>query len=520
MAAMVAGGGGGRASSFVPSFGGLVSTNAHNAVKSGRRGGCAVLSKESYASALREQMAEDSTKRCNEKRGSDLGSVPGLLGLLAGGGPADNATCGAVAGAATRKLGQRLGGPMAPLSKESYASALREQIAQRDVAHAAKADADANACGFDEVKGFLGDALSAAAGRKVGKRCAPQAMEAKADYASFLQEQIASRSAAKQAAEIAERNACINDEPPSVSVGPDRGRRKAGALLDKESYACELQEQIAARAAQRAADVIRSQGQPQGGLNVGLGANADADMQRGRRRQENMALIPRQNLLCELQAQIAEKAVGRAAGAFHLQAQDHGSAVGAGTPAKGGKRHCGPPEPAVKRDYASDLRAQMQERKAQLDVFLAEDAKEAAGIAARAAEAAAAAPSRGRRHASQIVPDSKESLATVLQAQISSHEAKRAADAFHRQTDAAPPAVSGVPKPHVAAAAAAAAAADCKVTDAFVPVRGSPLEGAWEDVPDSLDAFAAAPVEAKRKTAKEVTWGADTLELFLSEAGR
>lgn len=212
--------------------GGLLSTSATKDAKMRRYGAPEKLSKESYASALQEQIASKKVQKATQ----DIQALPSVaeVGL-----PLE------------RLMEQRA--CKERQEKQSYASALRAQIQARESQRAA------------DDKASRADAFSSATPRHARggveapllgchRRHGAPPLPSKENYAKALHEQIRAR-AAQQAVEASavEEHTVWDKSAADELFG--RGRRHgAPPALPKSQYAAELQQQIAARKAQGPAD--------------------------------------------------------------------------------------------------------------------------------------------------------------------------------------------------------------------------------------------------------------------------
>jgi len=204
-----------------------------------------------------------------------------------------------------------------------------------------------------------------------------------------------------------------------------------GTSAAKENYNDALLEQIATRDAQRKANKNQSE--------MVLNANTDmsdaAIFAKRRRHESRIAPASKESYHDALLGQIAERDAQPAANAFHVQAPDN-NYLGKEhhEPRTQGKR-LGMVAPDSKESYRSALQHQIHEgnaKKAMQDyteqkfpgVLLGDNAvgREMGGV-------------KGRRHAHQIAPASKQAYAMALQDQIVTRSAQRAANAFHAQVD-------------------------------------------------------------------------------------
>lgn len=394
--------------SFVACAGGLVSTSAAGvAIKSRRFGGPAEkLSKESYALALEEQIASRKLQCVADKM-----PAPPLLDAV-------------VVAPLERAMGQRNGGPMAPAPKERYALALRAQIETRDARRAAEAEAGKVRDAGDVLFGPGGAEAAILGGRR--RHGAPP-LPSKESYAMELVEQMATRSV-QQAAEASRAREPMSWEEDVVDEVP-LGKGKRPTYPTKSLYASELQHQIAARKAQQAADVEPLLGGFLGGDDAFSGR---VELARGKRQASTIDHLSKESYSTALQDQMAERAAQRAANAFHVQATLQGAPlhVQEDSP-RGGRRKCDMPA-ATKESYALALQEQIAERKAQRNGYRANCAG-AVQASFVGGDASDMGPVRGRRHAGQISASSKEEYRLDLQRQMDEREFKEAGMKFRAQ---------------------------------------------------------------------------------------
>lgn len=333
-----------------------------------------------------------------------------------------------------RLMGQRHGGPMPPPQKDGYASALRAQIAARDalreeaaVERAASVDVAGLGLGLGVAKdGVAKDAFALGRGRRHG----PPLLPTKENYAVTLQEQMAARSvqqAADAAAAAKEPADCDGDVLDEVLAG--KGRCHGGPCVPpaKHLYAAELEEQIAERRLQQASQK-GTESEPSAPSKDFF--SEQAERARGKRPVWEINQVAKSSYNTVLQSQMAERAAQRAANAYHLEA---GSASPVEAEQPSGGRRRGELPPTSKQSYAQALQEQVAQRKAQ------EAHDKSAGPAQAAFVGGAASdmgPERGRRHMVQIPAVSKEQLLGDLQRQMAERESKHAAERFHTQAPA------------------------------------------------------------------------------------
>jgi hypothetical protein len=252
-------------------------------------------------------------------------------------------------------------------------------------------------------------------------------------YAKELEEQMVARSiqqaqeASRQQPHVVNGGDDLTDALDEVLLG-GRGRRKGGParLPAKSLYAAELKQQIAEREAQQSSHPeIPSTGFPGGEFSVQA-----EESTRGRRHASKIDPVNSSMLNIALQEQMAERAAQRAASAFHVQVGASAQDIGTGLDAllstepesAKGRRKCDLPVHS-KQSYALALQEQIARRKAK-NGFLPKVPEQSSFVGGRTSDMEQA---RGRRHAGQIVPPSKEELRLDLQRQIAEHANKEAA---------------------------------------------------------------------------------------------
>jgi len=374
------------------------------------------LPKESYAEALREQIAGHAA------RGGTAGQREPA--------PEQDPFVGSAAAAkrATPSAAQEKD------ARQVYASALREQIALRD-AHRAADGARGRLASPMQALGCDASLADSAGAPPRGKRCLPPPMPSRESYAAALEEQIAAREATRQA------NA---SSPPMATPGPSAvmlsepekatGRRMVGPVdsHDKGAYASELREQMLVRSMRSAADRAASQEPPHGGLEAVL---TGADWQlRGKRQAMQMPATSKESYTQALQEQMADREAQRAAKAFHLQAPD--SAALPPERLTKGKRQAASSEPPPSREaYAAALQDQMKEHRMRRAAQLAEDFTSGGSVFGGAAIREASPAARGRRHSSHIELPSKQALGSALREQMAERPAPRAGGSLEHHQD-------------------------------------------------------------------------------------
>eukprot|EP00929_Paragymnodinium_shiwhaense_P037398 TRINITY_DN19933_c0_g1_i1.p1 TRINITY_DN19933_c0_g1~~TRINITY_DN19933_c0_g1_i1.p1 ORF type:complete len:617 (+),score=165.96 TRINITY_DN19933_c0_g1_i1:65-1915(+) len=414
MAAVARGGGIGA------SFGGMLATGATNNCKAGRLhiDPTDKISKAEYALALQEQIMA-------RKAGHNLpGSDAEFQNLF---GDRFNAPA-----AGERGMGQRHGGPMAPVAKDDYASQLKEQIAAREVRRARESSDLAQPSGLGMNFPCQEADSASAAGR--GKRCAAPALGSKESYAQELQQQMAARErqrAEDLAAARLHDEGGVNGDVGAVPT-PTRGKRHGKPPVPgKDDYASQLRDQMmersmAARDAQRYAEA------PSQGLGFG-GPDAHSLM-RGKRHNTVIEQSSRDAYHSALREQMSERNAHKEANAFHRQQPD---ALPEGDFRNeifkaGGKRGSIGGEPPSKGDYASALKNQIADRQMALAAQKVMDS--AIGEAPFAREAASVSGVRGRRHCSEGPALDRKALGSELREQMIDRQSRLAADAFHMQS--------------------------------------------------------------------------------------
>lgn len=319
--------------------------------------------------------------------------------------------------ASERGMGQRYGGPMAPTQKDRYASDLRAQIEAREVRRAADADAAREA----REDGLFGPGAREAplAGRR--RHGAPP-LPSKESYKMELEKQMAMRNVQKAAEAMEEHTPRVDEEGDALDELFGKGRCHNKFVPPAKSlYAAELQQQIAARKAQQAAE--EGQPLPLGGF-PGSGVNGEAfsaqrEQARGKRQVSDA--VSKASHGAALQEQMAERAAHRAARAFHVQAPYELEAALPGQQdiSKAGGRRNYPQydvAPETKESYAQALANQIAERKAQQDRLMVAGPQKSSFVGGDAYDAREAM--RGRRHAPSIAPASKQQLMVDLQRQM------------------------------------------------------------------------------------------------------
>jgi hypothetical protein len=252
-------------------------------------------------------------------------------------------------------------------------------------------------------------------------------MPSKESYALELQEQMAQRSVQQAERASLDVEPCANEEDALDDLLAGKGRRHGGPLVlpPKDIYAAELHEQIATKQAQRATDKGHDVAVP----GIEKAFSEQRDRARGRRHEVQIDQASKSSYQSALQAQMAERASGRAANAFHLQTGENAAAVMESP--KGGRRKCAL-SPMSKHAYAEALQEQIAERRAQEDVKIVSSSF-IGGVSSDAD------PVRGRRHLVQMPFISKENLKLDLQRQMAEREAQRAEDRFNVQVPRRPP---------------------------------------------------------------------------------
>eukprot|EP00927_Polykrikos_kofoidii_P070914 TRINITY_DN67282_c0_g1_i1.p1 TRINITY_DN67282_c0_g1~~TRINITY_DN67282_c0_g1_i1.p1 ORF type:complete len:565 (+),score=97.41 TRINITY_DN67282_c0_g1_i1:59-1753(+) len=211
-------------------------------ISRGRRHEPIALSKDELTQALKDQMADKETAKAEaafhrqESPNSNLAAVT----------------------SDARAQGKRLVGPTGQVSKSSYAEALKEQMSARNMQRAAdriKDDLPASSVFGRQAS------EEPPRGRRIASQMAPVS---KQSLALSLQNQISARDAQRageafhtQAASPMNRSGC--GLVPSGTTHLEKGRRHVPPLapVPKQAYARSLEEQICEREVHRAADVPR-----------------------------------------------------------------------------------------------------------------------------------------------------------------------------------------------------------------------------------------------------------------------
>lgn len=408
-------------SSLVPGTLGLAAGGS-TTFAGGRKGGqpSAPISKASYALILDEQIA---ARNAQKAISGDVGEeIPFIKGAAA---------------TVERAMGQRHGGPMAKPCKEAYALELQEQIAARvDAKNALDKELIALLAEHESDGNFSTSFSTGATERRQGKRCGgPMLPESKESYALALQEQIDIRNCQKaNDMSLPEKSIDIGkDALDDITLGKGRRHLVPLAGFSKESYAADLREQMAEKNARRAENRAQSL-EP---LEMDKVTLDTLPFMRGRRHETKIAKTSKPSYNLALQDQMAEKAAKKAADAFHVQRTTevpHVSNASLEAPTRG-RRLGGPMLPDSKESYASALQQQIRERDSRLAELHSADA--ISGIPFTGYTASVdIMPGKGRRHQGQMSSMSKQALAATLQDQMAMKDEQRRVNAFHSQAPA------------------------------------------------------------------------------------
>jgi len=332
-----------------------------------------------------------------------------------------------------RIMGQRHGGPMAAPRKDCYASDLRAQIEARNARRAAEEEAGkGRVLGADAQQGLFGPGGVEAPALGCRRRHGAPPLPTKESYAMALQQQMEMRSVeqAAEASRLRELTSCEEDTLDEGLMG--KGRRHGPVVPPaKSDYAAELLQQMAVRKAKQTVDAeFPRNGFPGGNGAFSVGEREQVEPVRGRRPPLPIDTVSGHR--AALQEQMAERAAQRAANAFHAQAQleaDVAMPIGQDDTPKAGRRKLDLPA-KDKKSYALALQEQIAERKAQ------QESEKNAGAAKGSfigGDASDMGPMRGRRHPGQMVPASKQEYKLELQKQMAERECKQAAMKFHAQ---------------------------------------------------------------------------------------
>jgi hypothetical protein len=260
-----------------------------------RHGAPPLPSKESYASALHEQMKTRSAQEAEASR-IQVSQVDqeDVADELFG-------------------KGRRHGAPSA-IPKNEYAAELQQQIAARK----AKSAIDAELSAGERIGSI--DAFSEQVDSVRGKRHASR-IEAvsKASYNSELHEQMAEKSAQRAANSFHKQIVSDSDDAYNGREEKAKGGRRKCDLppASKQSYALALQEQIAEHKLKQATQI----GEAGQSCFVG-GYASDMAPARGRRHVEQIPVTSKQQLGSYLQRQMAERECERAANQLQHLAED------------------------------------------------------------------------------------------------------------------------------------------------------------------------------------------------------
>lgn len=318
-----------------------------------------------------------------------------------------------------------LGGPVAPNSKIIYAMELRDQILERERFAAARH-------GLEQEEAYARqdtEAMQQQSTEKIVKRQlrAAQAAPSKESYAAALQDQISERNA-RQIVEptvIQDRGPLSSSPKESDLFKGGRRHFDGSAPIAKSTYASDLKEQMSENEMRRAVERAGSR-EPLGSD----GCTQVVDKSRGRRHLQQMPLPSKGLLTSTLREQIEEHDQHRSLNAFHRQAR--ASSVGPArppSPLQEGCRRRGAPASMESREaHAQVLQEQVAEKKARLEAErldrLGKPTKPYFG-GAGTSDKDTFLLGRGRRHEAHMMPVSKHSLGSALRDQMSEHERAR-----------------------------------------------------------------------------------------------
>jgi len=314
-----------------------------------------------------------------------------------------------------------VGGPVALTSKQIYAMELRDQILERERFAVARHR-------FEQEEAVADQDTGAVADRAVKRQLrAAQALPSKESYAAALQDQISERNARQiEEHSVSEIGGPLSSSPEESD--PVKGGRRhfdRCAPTAKGDYASELREQMSQNEMRRAAERAGSREPPASGGPVQV-----IGKPRGRRHLQQMA-VPSQSLLkSALQEQIEERDQHRALNAFHRQARasSAGPARAASPLLEGCRRRAPPAIPESREAHVQVLQEQVAEKQARVDAErldrLQKPAKAYFGGPATNDEDPSSL-GRGRRHEAQMMPVSKHSLGSALRDQMAERERAR-----------------------------------------------------------------------------------------------
>jgi hypothetical protein len=285
--------------------------------------------------------------------------------------------------------------------------------------------------------------LSAGGAGKNRKYGGPQEAMSKEDYASALEEQIASRKL-QNCVEYADAIMPLwTDEHRTTAKRTmgTLGTRQGGPVAApcKEDYASALRAQIAARDAQRLADV--STREPEvAGLEGVMALGINKPQVESRQRRHGAPTLPsKESYAMELREQMEQRSAKQAterSASTDIASGDE-DALDAILNGKG-RRHNGPMVLPPKAGYAAELREQIVndsvKRAADRDQMFSIASEGLDGVFAGQAD-----KSRGKRPAAKIDQVSRSSLGLALQRQMGEKASLRAGNAFYIQTDADQP---------------------------------------------------------------------------------
>lgn len=317
-----------------------------------------------------------------------------------------------------------LGGPAAPNSKMVYAMELRDQILEREKFAAARHKIEQEASAGQDAGATQQQSAEKAVKRQLR---AAQAVPSKESYAAALQDQISARNARH-----IEEHIAIEGRGPVSSSHEESDLAKGGrrhfdgsAPMTKGAYASDLREQMSQNEMRRAAERAGSREPSANG-----GCSQVGDKSRGRRHLPQMPVPSKGLLKSALREQIEEHDQHRALNAFHRQAR--ASSAGPArppSPLQEGCRRRGAPAYVESREaHVQGLQEQLAEKQARLEAErldrLQKPNKPYFGGPAASGEDAFLL-GRGRRHEAHMMPMSKHSLGSALRDQMTEREKAR-----------------------------------------------------------------------------------------------
>jgi hypothetical protein len=254
-------------------------------------------------------------------------------------------------------------------------------------------------------------------------------MPSKDAYAIELHQQMAARAVQKASEDNWQRDAVgsVEDEDALDEILRGKGRRHGGpaAKPAKSLYAADLEQQIAARKAAVQEEVNAELATPRGGLAF----SEQRELVRGRRDASKMDQVSKSSYTSVIQEQIAQKAAQRAANAFHVKTSSEADAQALpgqdGTPKGAGRRKCDL-APTSKESYARALQEQIAAKAFQQGT-LGECPQQSAFVGGKASDMG---PLRGRRRVENMAPSSKDQYRMDLQRQMAEVDQQRAANKF------------------------------------------------------------------------------------------